>query len=909
MKAVLSILAALVAASFSISAQVPEPKLLAAENDKWSVEYDLSGIRTVIDKSDPFLADCIGRRGALGSYMLNYKVQDGVWLTVPLDRRTMSVDGNEVTYVDHTIGDVLRVTQTFSLQQDGISWDIHIDNLSRFPVLVGDLAVTVPWSTEVDDEDTDGVFELTYTKHSNISGDGSFIYFTRFGGEAPYPLLLPEAGTPLEYCTNARSGYQAYIRSGKSGRAETRGTWRQEHTVDHLAPAGEAGSTLDYGFRIMSAGSYQQIRDLLYANRSVDVMVAPGLTLPRGHKGSFALRTECQIDSVVAEYPLQTRLSKRSGDGDVSIWDVEFDRLGENRITVWFDGGRKTYLEYFSCLSPETLLRKRSSFLVDRQQFRNTGRWYDGLYGEYDMAAGELRGPDNPDIYDETLTYFLASDDPILGKAPFLASKNAVFPDKKEIESLEYHLEHFVWGGLQRTADEKPLPYGVYGTPNWYINRHQDLRETYSEYKTDRLRTWRTYDYPHVFMLWWEMYKIASRYPDMCSYASADEYLERAYQTARAYWHYPTELLGEYYETFKWGAYNENVLPDIIDELSRRGRTAEADTLRKGWEKKTRYFVSEGRYPYRSEYATDRTAFESTFALADYGLRRGVEGLQRDEVCDFMERQYLANLSCRGVLENQWYIMGGDFHRSSDWSVMSYMARMGGWGVLGYGLRFADDPYDAIRLGYSSYLGQFGLINAGDEASDYGYWYPGVEKDGSMGQAFTPLKFGSAWIGTQEPRGPWRYCGEGDLGMCAVTRMAETILADDPVFGWTLFGGREFRQSKEGFSFIPDDGVRTRIAVVNDDRRTELSLDRDNWSGATPVRVDAALRNMELVLENGVGGQHDTMLRISSLSYGKKAKASVSIDGRKVQGKRDLDGNLVFVLHVSRDSHSVKVSF
>ena len=32
-------------------------------------------------------------------------------------------------------------------------------------------------------------------------------------------------------------------------------------------------------------------------------------------------------------------------------------------------------------------------------------------------------------------------------------------------KSLEYYLEHFVWGGLQRTDDETPYPYGVYGRP------------------------------------------------------------------------------------------------------------------------------------------------------------------------------------------------------------------------------------------------------------------------------------------------------------------------------------------------------------------------------------------------------------------------------------------------------------
>lgn len=889
------------------------------ESNRWTVSYDSTGIRKAVDKKDPYAADIIGERNALGRIVLKYKVKDGVWLTVPDDRRTMEADGNSVTYTDHTIGNVLLVTHSINLDGDKLKWDIHIQNNSRFPILIGDLAVEVPWNSHIENDETDEVFQQTFTKHAFVSGDASFFYFTRLGGEAPYPVLLPAKGTPLEYFSNNRGQYLAYIRSGKSGNEETRGTWRQEQTWGHLSPAGEDGSTLDYSFILTAADSYKGIRDILYENGSIDTKVVPGMTLPRGQKGSFYLRTKCAIDSVTAEYPLQTRVSRREGEKE--IWDVEFDRLGENKLTVWFDGGRKTYLEFFSSLSPEELIKKRSNFLTEHQQWKDTGKWYDGLYSVYDMVTGQLRGPDNPDYFDERLTYFLASDDPILGKAPFVASKNAVFPDKKEIESLEYHIQHFVWGGLQRTDKETPLEYGVYGTPNWYINRHPDLRATYSEYKLDKTRVWRTYDYPHVIMLWWEMYKIASRYPELCTLADADEYLKRAYKTTLAYFRYPTKQLGEYYETFKWGAYNENIIPELIDELDAKGMAAQADSIRADWEKKVKYFVYDTRYPYRSEYATDRTAFESTFALADYGMKNNMKpdhnlwfdqnkgvwyshpSVKKEDIGDFMQRQFLANLSCRGVLENQWDILGGDFLNSSDWSVHSYMARMGGWGVLEYGLHYANNPYDAIRLGYSSYLDPFGLVNAGDEASDYGYWHPGKEKDGAMGQAFTSLKFGSAWIGTQEPRGPWRYCGEGDLGMCAVTRTAEAILAEDPDFGWTIYGGRDFRQGKEGFSFIPDDGTRTRIAVVSDKKKYEVKIDRDNWSEETPVKVSADLKSMELTLTNGSGTSHSTSLSVNA------PKAKVLCDGKRLSQSKDKYGNLVYSVPVDKATVRIKLSF
>ena len=845
----------------------------------WLVSYDSLGVNRLTAAEDPYAANLI-EGGRLGQVLINYKVENGVWQS--LDGRPRRQDGSR--YTDTGLGEALVLVQDFEQQADGgFHWAITLENRSPFPIFVGDLAVCIPWKSG--GEAPEEIFERSFIKHAFISGDASFLYFTRYSGEAPYLMLVPDKGTPLEYfSTQQRRQYYAYIRSAKSGPQESRGSWRQPHTGETLQP----GESRQYGFTWRVAGSYPEMRDILYRSGSVDISVVPGMTVPRGQEAVFALRMQDAPDSLRAEFPEKTRLRLRESRGDTHLYEVCFEQLGENLITVFFGNGRKTSLEFFCSLSPKELLEKRSAFLTQHQQFRDTGRWYDGLYGVYDMASGQLRGPDNPDYFDERLTYFLASDDPILGKAPFVASKNAVWPDPSEIESLEYHLEHFVWGGLQRTDEEHPLEYGVYGTPNWYINRHQDLRATQTDYKLETTRTWRTYDYPHVMMLWWEMYKIARDYPSMVRYAPAEVLLERAYQTARVFFLYPEQLLGEYYEPFKWGDYNELLIPDLIDELERCGQPDKAAVLRGQWERKYRYFVYEDRYPYRSEYAADRTAFESTYALARYGLQNGLDPAAAR---DFMERQHYANLACRGVLEHQWYLLGSDFFGSSDWSAMSYMARMGGWSVLDYGLRYADDPYDWIRLGYASYLGPFGLMNAGDEASGYGYWYPGKEKDGALGQAFTPAKFGRAWIGTEEGRGPWRYCGEGDLGMCAVTRTAAAVLAQDPCFGWVLYGGK-LSDDGDQFRFIPEDGVSRRIYIVSDALRAGISLERGHWSAEVPVVVEKDLSAVRLSVLSDA--EAPAILRFECLKG--EAVPAVRCGGKSLPAAQDRYGRYCFTL-------------
>src|SRR4029077_18044806 len=73
------------------------------------------------------------------------------------------------------------------------------------------------------------------------------------------------------------------------------------------------------------------------------------------------------------------------------------------------------------------------------------------------------------------------------------------------------------------------------------------------------------------------------------------------------------------------GLYNELVVLNLADALDREGFTDRAAWLRAEWEKKVKYFVYDDPYPFRSEYAFDRTAFESTYALAKYGATHDMQ--------------------------------------------------------------------------------------------------------------------------------------------------------------------------------------------------------------------------------------------------------------------------------------------
>jgi hypothetical protein len=874
------------------------------------------GLVSVTDPRDPYHADIVSRRAPWGRLKIVYRTGDGAWVERPGNETgTMITDGDAVVLRSGNAGDPLILNQRFTLKGNAIDYEIGIRAGNGQKVEIGDLALYLPWNTTAG-ENPDTIFEMSFTKHHFISGNGSFLYFTRPSGEPPYLMILPAEGTGVEYFDGGRGGYKIYMHSAVAGNSVPHGTWRQPHTSVTLG--GDTGrDTLEYGFRILWADSWDDMRRKLYDEGLFDIRVVPGMTLPTDLKAQFSLHTRNVIDSIVPEFPAQTEL-KYLGEKVPGhfLYEVSFRRLGENMLTVHYGNGMKTYLEFFSTEPLETLVKKRSSFIVNSTQHRDTTKWYNGLFSAYDMKNGILRGPDNTDGFDGWWGYVLACDDPGLCKAPYVAAKNVLFPDQKEIDAVEYYLKYFVWNGLQRTGRDDPYPYGIYGVPNWKVARDPVERAKISTTNLDRMKIWRSYDYPHIVMLYYHMYQIARMYPEKVHYLDAAGYLERAWQTARAYFTYPYEIL-PWYETYKWGCYNELVIENLIDDLEREGRKKEAGWLRAEYEKKVKYFIYDDKYPFRSEYAIDRTAFESSYAFARYGTLNKMQPdtnlwfdkkdsvwyshphVTRAAARDFMERQNMAGLAVRGWLEAKYFLLGSDFTYSSDNHCLSYMARMGGWSILDYAVRFAEKPYDWIQLGYASYLAPYALMNTGTPESNYGYWFPGRQNDGAMGWAFMESKTGRAWIRKDIDRGAWYYDGEADLGNGAIFRTARTVLTDDPLFGWIAYGGT-INSNGRSFLVEPRDGVRTRFSVVTSGPRFTVELERDGFAAGREITVDMSLRKMNFIIGNRSGDSHKSALRITG-----DARVKVKVDGRSVRKEGEENGTKLFYLPVSSDSHVV----
>src|SRR2546430_4389510 len=373
--------------------------------------------------------------------------------------------------------------------------------------------------------------------------------------------------------------------------------------------------------------------------------------------------------------------------------------------------------------------------------------------------------------------------------------------------------------------------------------------------------------------MYYSMYRVAKNYPQIKTALPASEYLRRAYGTAIALFTVPMQIEG--WSAYRTGLYNEVVIVDLIADLQAAGMIKEAETLKTHWEQKVKAFVSGHLNLFQSEYAFDSTGFESTHALARYALAHADKagenetGIPLENARRFMQMQLASNIFCRGWLEPAYYYLGSDYRGGGGNSfTLSYMSQMGGSSVLDYALNYAPRAGWYLRLGYSSYLSAWALMNSGTPESNYGFWYPGRENDRGAGGGFEPAPYGQTWLNQPHHRGPWYYSSEVDLGYSGALRTAATILADDPVLGRFCFGG-DWRKSATGLEVIPKDGVRRRFhALLGEEEQNKLHmvLETDRFAASQPIVLKEDFSEVRFRLESDNPASHVARLRLSGLA-------------------------------------------
>ena len=106
----------------------------------------------------------------------------------------------------------------------------------------------------------------------------------------------------------------------------------------------------------------------------------------------------------------------------------------------------------------------------------------------------------------------------------------------------------------------------------------------------------------------------------------------------------------------------------------------------------------------------------------------------------------------------------------------------------------------------------------------------------------------------------------------------DTIIAEDPLFGWFAYGG-QLKMTDGGFEVLPQDGLRQRLHFVGRSGRFHILLERDGFAKGQPIVLDYGHPNLAkrvyspqrfaFDLENRSGDMHRTTLSLRGLRPGR----------------------------------------
>ncbi|HVG42689.1 MAG TPA: hypothetical protein VM888_13850, partial [Chitinophagaceae bacterium] len=174
------------------SAQTTEKKKVS--NAAFTFAADRYGISDLSKTGDVHPTNYIRQGRVFGDVIIRYthnrkldtlKASDQSNTTVLQDGKTIntwSVEGQG--------NKALQLTQSFSLNNTALTWDIILENKSANLVRVEDLIVPLFYNSG-GGENPKEIFEERVVKHHFISGNNSFLFFQRPTGLGPYLVMVP----------------------------------------------------------------------------------------------------------------------------------------------------------------------------------------------------------------------------------------------------------------------------------------------------------------------------------------------------------------------------------------------------------------------------------------------------------------------------------------------------------------------------------------------------------------------------------------------------------------------------------------------------------------------------------------------------------------------------------------------
>lgn len=674
-----------------------------------------------------------------------------------------------------------------------------LTNTTNALVEIGALGLPMVFDNIITDRSLEQAHAQASFVDPYIGRDAGYLQVTRLNGAGPALLVLPEKGTPLEAyrpileAAKAPKGDIFTDRSKRSQTSEGFYDWTvasKAFAEKEWAKAGEQwntptsimlapGAARTIGVRFVTAPSIAAIEDTLVANHRPVAVGIPGYVVPTDQDASLFLKTPhpvAKIESLPVGALTATPTTSAKG---WARYTVRGKGWGRASLAITYTDGSVQTVSYF-------ITKPLDQTMADLGRFSTTKQWYEDKADPFGRNPAILtydREADKIVTQDPRVWISGMSDEGGAGSWVAAISKQLDNPDPAEIAKLQRLVDETIQGDLQVAdgphagAVRKSLFYYDPAAHPGYYDPTVNWKTWTSWSKKDAGDLGRAYNYPHVAIGHWVLYRVARNHPGMVTAHPWRWYLDHAYQTT-------TAMMRDapYYTQF--GLMEGDVFVDILKDLKREGLTAQATEMERLMKQRADHWRTL-RYPFGSEMAWDSTGQPEVYAWMRYF------GYQPQ--ADVTEKVILAydptipSWGYNGNARRYWdFLYGGKYPRIER-QIHHYGSALNAVPLFD---AYRANPSDLrlLRIAYGGMMG--GITN--------------IDRDGFASAAFHSAPDMMKW----DP-----YSGDYGMGYYGHAITAASYLVDDPTFGWLGFGGN-VEHGSGMVSIVPKDGARARLFIA-----------------------------------------------------------------------------------------------
>jgi hypothetical protein len=698
----------------------------------------------------------------------------------------------------------LSVTRVWAVQDGRLVLRFVLKNKTNRTVEVGSLGIPMVFNNILTGRTLPQVYAVCSFFNPYIGDDAGYVQVTPVSGVGPVLLLVPDGRTPFEAykpILNPR-GYRfrqwkPELFKGLTPRSNTfegfydwmvqdlayaqnqwKGVRQWVHPTELVLKPGESKT---YGLKFLVASSVYNVQKTLIANHRPVAVGIPGYVLPTDIHARLFLKYPEKVVSMKINPPgaLSIHRDRPRPDG-WKAFTVRGKIWGRSRLTITYQNGLEQTINYFT-MKPEAVA------VDDMGHFLTTQQWFvdpsDPFHRSPSIMSYDFR---TRSIVTQDPRVWIAGLSDEGGAGSWLATicKEWLEPNPEEIKKFEEFVDGVLWGHLQNNSG--PLKYGVHKSlfyyqpnllpPHFYrsnINWHSWT--SWNKKEADAVN--RSYDYPHVAVAYWILYRLARDHKGLVTDHSWRWYLNQAYETSMAMTRY-----APYYAQF--GQMEGSIFIKILKSLQREGMTTQAETLKAAMYKRALHW-REKAYPFGSEMPWDSTGQEEVYGWMRYfGFRKKAD-VTLNAILGYDRTE--PNWGYNGSALRYWdFLYAGETPRLER-QLQHYGSSINAIPLLS-DYRLHPNKFLLLRIGYGGIMGPLANINQEGFASCAFHAFPDM------------LRYDS-------------YSGDYGTNFFGVSYAMATYIVHHPVFGWLAFGGN-IHARDDRVSVTPLDAYRQRLYVA-----------------------------------------------------------------------------------------------